>query len=144
MSISQLLTRPVEAHDVELLNLFRKQFSNDGRTDAPFGYSRNGVETIVVERDEKVVGAVMATASVVVDFMRDPAARGEDVYGAVLMGERTLTYMSQKSGLVAAYCAIPSHLTKYIEMCRRSGYTQEVFQDCVVLRRPLAKESLLE
>jgi hypothetical protein len=143
MSISQLLLRPFEAHDAELLNLFRKQFSNDGRTDAPFGYSRNGVETIVVERDEKVVGAVMATASVVVDFMRDPAARGEDVYGAVLMGERTLTYMSQKSGLVAAYCAIPSHLTKYIDMVKRSGYS-EVFQNCVVLRRPLAKESLLE
>jgi len=143
MSISQLLTRPVEAHDTELLDLFRKQFSNDGRTDAPFGYSRNGVETIVVERDDKVVGAVMATASVVVDFMKDPDARGEDVYGAVFMGERTLTYMSAKSGLVAAYCAIPSHLTKYIDMVKRSGYS-EVFQDCVVLRRPLAKESLLE
>ena len=140
MSISQILTRPFEAHDVELLDLFRKQFSNDGRTDAPFGYSRNGVETVVVERDEKVVGAVMATASVVVDFMKDSDARGEDVYGAVLMGERTLTYMSQKSGLVAAYCAIPSHMTKYIDMVKRSGYS-ETFSNCVVLRRPLAKES---
>jgi len=141
MSISQILTRPFEAHDVELLDLFRKQFSNDGRTDAPFGYSRNGVETVVVERDEKVVGAVMATASVVVDFMKDSDARGEDVYGAVLMGERTLTYMSQKSGLVAAYCAIPSHMTKYIDMVKRSGYS-ETFSNCVVLRRPLAKELL--
>jgi len=140
MSVSQLLTQPFEAHDVELLDLFRKQFSNDGRTDAPFGYSRNGVETVVVERDEKVVGAVMATASVVVDFMKDPDARGEDIYGGVLMGERTLTYMGQKSGLVAAYCAIPSHMTKYIDMVKRSGYS-ETFSNCVVLRRPLAKES---
>ena len=139
MSISQLLLRPFEAPDAEQLDLFREQFTPDGRTDAPFGYSRNGVETVVVERDRKIVGAVMATASVVVDFMKDPDARGEDVYGAVLMGERTLTYMSQKSGLVAAYCAIPSHLTKYIDMVKRSGYS-EVFQDCVVLRRPLAKE----
>ena len=60
MSVSQLLTRPFEAHDVELLDLFRKQFSNNGRTDAPFGYSRNGVETVVVERDEKVVARLIA------------------------------------------------------------------------------------
>ena len=139
MSISQLLLRPFGAPDAEQLDLFREQFTPDGRTDAHFGYSRNGVETVVVERDKKIVGAVMATASVVVDFMKDPDARGEDVYGAVLMGERTLTYMSAKSGLVAAYCAIPSHLTKYIDMVKRSGYS-EVFQDCVVLRRPLAKE----
>jgi len=83
----------------------------------------------------------MATAILVVDVMKDPEAGGEDIYGTALLGERTLTYMSQKSGLVAAYCAIPSHMTKYIDMVKRSGYS-ETFSNCVVLRRPLAKELL--
>ena len=94
----------------------------------------------MVERDEKTIGAVMATAAVIIDFMKDPEARGSDIYGAVLVGERTLTYMAQKNGIPAAYCAVPNHLTEYIDMVRRSGYT-EVFQNCVVLRRPLAKET---
>lgn len=139
MSISQLSTRPVEAKDCEQLDLFREQFSPDGRTDAPFGYRANGVETVVVERDEKTTGAVMATAAVVIDFMRDPEAKGPDVYASVLLGERTLTYMAQKNGIAVSICAIPSHLTEYIDMVKRSGYS-EVFQNCVVLRRPLARE----
>lgn len=140
MSISSLTTRPVEARDVDQLDNFREQFTSDGRTDIPFGYRATGVETVVVERDEKTVGAVIATTAVIVDFMKDPDARGSDIYGAVLVGERTLTYMAQKNGIAASYCAIPSHLTEYIDMVKRSGY-EEVFQNCVVLRRPLAKET---
>jgi len=32
-------------------------------------------------------------------------------------------------------------MTKYIDMVKRSGYS-ETFSNCVVLRRPLAKELL--
>jgi len=139
MSISRLTTRPVEVGDVEHLDALRKQFETDGRIDVPVGYRNTGVETLVVERDKEVVGAVLATAAVVVDFIKDPQARGGDIYSAVLLGERTLTYMAQKNGISTAICAIPNHLTEYIDMVKRSGYT-EVFQNCVMLRRPLAKE----
>jgi len=82
---------------------------------------------------------VMATASVLIDFIRNPGAAGADVYGAVLLGERTLTFMGQKTGIPLAICAIPSHLTQYIDMVKRSGYT-EAFENCTILRRPLSKE----
>lgn len=142
MSISQLTTRPIEARDIETLDLFRDQFerSGDGRTDVPFGYSNRGVDTVIVERDNKIIGATVATSAIIVDFIRNPEASGSDVYAAVLMGERILSHMASKSGLAAAYCAIPRHLENYIAMVRKSGYGQEVFQDCIVLRRPLAKE----
>ena len=143
MSISQLTTRPVEARDFETLELFRDQFerSGDGRTDIPFGYSARGVDTALVEREGKIIGATIATSAVIVDFIKDPSAKGSDIYAAVLLGERALTHMAQKSGLAAAYCAIPSHLINYIDMVRRSGY-REVFQNCTLFRRPLAKELL--
>ena len=141
MSISQLHTRPIEACDIEQLDLFRDQFerSGDGRTDVPFGYSSRGVDTTLVERDGKIIGATIATGAVLIDFVRNPDAKGSDVYAAVLMGERILSHMAQKSGLVAAYCAVPNHLENYLAMVKRSGYT-EVFQNCKVLRRALAKE----
>ena len=87
-----------------------------------------------------MVGAVMATASVLIDFIRNPGRIGSRMlYGAVLLGERALTFVAQKNGIVAAYCAIPSHLTGYIDMVKRSGFT-EAFPGCVVLRRPLIPE----
>ena len=143
MSISQLHTRPIEACDIEQLDLFRDQFerSGDGRTDVPFGYSNRGVDTVIVERDNKIIGATVATSAIIVDFIRNPEASGSDVYAAVLMGERILSHMASKSGLAAAYCAIPNHLENYLAMVKRSGYAEEVFQNCKVLRRPLAKES---
>ena len=139
MSISKLTTRPVLPGDVGQLNLFRESFS-EGRIDCPFGYRSQGTETVIVEREGEVVGAVMATASVLIDFIRNPGASGPDTYGAVLLGERALTFVAQKNGIVAAYCAIPEHLTDYIDMVKRSGY-EIAFPGCTILRRPLAKES---
>lgn len=142
MSISQLTTRPVASTDFDQLSSFRQQFaeSGDGRTDIPWGYSSRGVDTVVVERDNKIIGATVATAAVIIDFIRNPEAAGSDVYAAVLLGERTLSLMAQKSGLVAAYCAVPDHLENYRAMVSRSGYA-DVFQNCQVMRRALTKES---
>jgi hypothetical protein len=141
MSLSKLTTRPVEFRDIEILDLFRDQFerSGDGRTDVPFGYSNRGVDTALVEREGKIIGATVATSAIIVDFIRNPKASGSDVYAAVLMGERILSHMASKSGLAAAYCAVPNHLENYLSMVRRSGYT-EVFQNCKTMRRALAKE----
>ena len=131
--------RPIVIEDVEKLNSFREQFSSDGRIDIPFGYRSEVTDTVVIEKDQKTIGAVMGTSALIVDFMKDPLASGSDIYGAVLMGERALTYVAQKNGIGAAYCAIPSHLTYYIDMVRRSGYA-ETFQNCTILRRPLIEE----
>ena len=142
MGIASLTTRPVLPGDVEQLNLFRESFS-EGRIDCPFGYRSQGTETIIVEREGEMVGAVMATASVLIDFIRNPGASGPDTYGAVLLGERALTFVAQKNGMAVSYCAIPEHLTDYISMVERSGYTK-AFPGCVLLRRALVKETQVE
>jgi hypothetical protein len=141
MSLSNLTSRPALPSDTEQLDTFRTQFSEDGRIDVPWGYIANGVGTVVAERDRNIIGATVATAAVIVDFLKNPNASGADIISSVLLGERTLTYMAQRNGIVAAYCAIPSHLTEYLSMVKRCGY-QETFSNCVVLRRPLAKELL--
>ena len=139
MSIAKLQMHPIVIEDVEKLNSFREQFSADGRIDIPFGYRSEVTDTVVIEKDKKTIGAVIGTSAIIIDFMKDPLASGSDIYGAVLMGERALTYVAQKNGIGAAYCAVPKHLTEYISMVKRSGYT-ETFEDCVILRRPLVPE----
>ena len=139
MSIAKLQMHPIVIEDVEKLNSFREQFSSDGRIDIPFGYRSDVTDTVVIEKDKKTIGAVIGTSAIIIDFMKDPLASGSDIYGAVLMGERALTYVAQKNGIGAAYCAVPKHLTEYIDMVKRSGY-KETFEDCVILRRPLVPE----
>ena len=139
MSIAKLQIRPIVIEDVKKLNSFREHFSADGRIDIPFGYRSEVTDTVVIEKDKKTIGAVIGTSAIIIDFMKDPLASGSDIYGAVLMGERALTYVVQKNGIGAAYCAVPKHLTEYISMVKRSGYT-ETFEDCVILRRPLVPE----
>jgi hypothetical protein len=140
MSLSDLTVRPLRPGDTEQLDLFRESFKNDGEIQLPFGYTNAGVATAVVARDEKIIGAVHATKALIVNFMKDPKASGPDIYAAVLLGERALTFVAEDGGCAEAYCAIPSHLQSYIDMVKRSGYT-EAFPNCVILRRSLAKET---
>lgn len=139
MGLSELHVRPLRKSDIPHLDNFRERFKEDGEIALPFGYSADGVETAVAEKNGKVIGAVTATKSAIINFMKDPDAAGKDIYAAVLMLERALTYVAEQSCVAETYCAIPAHLTEYIDMVKRSGYT-ETFQNCVVLRRPLAKE----
>src|SRR5579864_1353827 len=133
MSISELSLRPYQDEDAEQLELFRTGYFN-ADIEIPFGYCGQGVETAVAEKNGKIVGAVTASAAVTFDFVHDETAGGTDVFAAVLMLERALALTSRKAGIPTAYVAIPSHLTKYIDMVKRCGYTDE-FQNCVVLRR---------
>jgi hypothetical protein len=142
MSISEITVRPARESDYRQLDLFREQFLPDGRIDVPFGYSNTGVETAVAEKAGKLIGAAIGTKALIVDFCKDPAASGTDIYAAVLLAERTLAYAAAQNGYTASYCAVPKHLTEYIDMVKRSGY-EETFPDCVVLRRALAPEKIL-
>ena len=140
MSITSLSARPFQPADTEQLELFRKNYP-DADIEIPFTYSAAGVETAVVERDGQIVGAVTASGAMVVtfDFVHDPGAINLDVFSAVFLAERALALTAQKANIPTAYVAIPTHLTKYIEMVKKCGYAEE-FQDCVILRRPLRQE----
>lgn len=138
MSITELSVRPIRDEDVEQLDNFRHA-NWDADIEISFGYAAPGVETAVAEKDGKLIGALTAVKTVVFDFMRNPAALGIDVYAAVFMLERALAYVAQSGGVAAAYVAIPAHLTDYISMVKRSGYSIAC-ENCVILRRPLRKE----
>ena len=137
MSLSKLHIRPTTEKDYPLLDKFRGDFAEHGLIELPWGYNLpNSVETAVAEVDGVPVGAVAASKTVLINFMKDVAAKGVDIYSAVIFLERALTYAAQQIGTTEAYCAIPEHMTEYISMVKRSGYTL-AFPNCVVLKRVL-------
>ena len=139
MSITGLHIRPLKIEDVEQLDLFRRNYTA-GWLELPHGMAGPGVETAVVEKDGKLLGSLTGIDCVVFDpFIHDPAARGTDVFPAVLMLERVLAYSAQARGAIDGYIAIPKQLTEYIAMVERAGYT-ETCQECVIMRRPFVKE----
>lgn len=113
----------------------------DADLEVPYGYAVPGsVETAIAEKDGEWQGALIATKVVVYDFIKNAAAKGVDIFAAVFMLERALSYVAQETGITTSYLAIPSHLTEYIDMVKRCGY-EEGFKDCVILRRSLRKET---
>ena len=140
MSMSQISIRPFQKTDTEQLELFRTGYY-EADVEVPFGYAGQGIETAIAEKNGKIIGAVTASSAVTFDFIHDSVASGADIFSAVFMLERALALTAQKAGIATAYVAIPAHLTSYIDMVKRCGYTEE-FQNCVVLRRALRQETM--
>jgi hypothetical protein len=139
VSISNLSLRPFRAEDAALLDQFRKVFLENGRVDVPYGYSALGVETVISEKSGRVVAGTIGTKGLIVDFCKDQFARGEDIYGSVLLAERTLSYNAQQAGCAVSYVAIPAHMAEWLSIVKRSGY-KETFHNCIVLKRALMAE----
>jgi hypothetical protein len=100
------------------------------------------VETVVAEKNHKLLGSLTGTLGIVIDpFIHDPNAAGVDVFGAVYMMERVLAYKGQAAGAVDAYIAVPSGLKDYHEIVKRSGYV-ETCQNCTIFRRPLQPDTV--
>lgn len=141
MSMREISLRPFQDGDKAQLDLFRENYW-DADLEIPYGYSVEGsVSTAVAEKNGETVGALTGTKVIVFDFMKNPAAAGVDIFSAVLMLERTLSYVAQQHGMMTAYIAIPSHLEKYIDMVKSCGYTAG-FEGCTILRRSLGKEAM--
>ena len=138
MSISNLSLRPFRSEDAALLDQFRKDFLENGRVDIPWGYAALGVETVISEKEGRIVGGTIGTKSLIVDFCKDQYARGEDIYASVLLAERALAYNAQQGGCVVSYVAIPDHMDDWRRLVEKSGYTP-TFEHCTVLRRPLMR-----
>lgn len=131
--------RPLKDTDPAQLDLFRENYWH-ANLEIPYGYTVPGsVETAVAEKDGEIIGGLTATKVVVYDFMKNPTASPTDIFSAVFMLERTLSYVAQSTGVTTSYIAIPEHLTDYIESVKRCGYDVG-FEKCTILRRSLRKE----
>jgi hypothetical protein len=139
MSVKDISLRPIQEADIPRLAAARQNYW-DADLEVPYGYSVPGsVETAVAEKDGEWQGALVATKVVVYDFIKNAEAKGVDIFAAVLMLERAMSYVAQSTGVTTSYLAIPSHLTEYVDMVKRCGY-EVGFENCTILRRPLRQE----
>lgn len=135
-TFKNLTIRPLRAEDVGQLDAFRRTFQT-AWLELPHGMAGEGVETAVAEKNGEIIGSLTGVGAVVMDpFIRNPNARGVDIFAAVVALERALAYNARKGGIVDAYIAVPKGDTEYIEICKKAGY-DVTCQDCVILRRPL-------
>ena len=141
MILKDINIRPVRTEDLALLDRWRRQYP-DAFLEIPKGVKAEGVETAVAEKNGQLLGSLTGTLAIVCDpFIRNPEARGVDVFGAVYMLERALTYRAQGAGAVDSYIAIPEQLHDYKEIVKRSGYI-ETCARCTIFRRPLQPDTV--
>lgn len=141
MILKDINIRPVRNEDLAQLDAWRRRYP-DAFLELPKGVSATGVETAIAEKNGQVLGSLTGTLAIVCDpFIKNPDARGVDIFGAVYMLERTLAYRGQGSGAVDAYIAVPSQLKDYHEIVKRSGYV-ETCQNCTIFRRPLQPDTV--
>lgn len=128
--------RPLREEDVDQLDSFRRSFGT-AWLELPHGMAGNGIETAVAEKRGKLIGSLTGLPVTVFDpFIHNPEADPVDVFAAVVMLERTLSYNALKGGAIDGYIAVPASDKDYIEICKKAGY-EITCQDCVIMRRPL-------
>jgi hypothetical protein len=143
MGFHDLHIRPIEASDVALLEKWRKEYA-DANLEIPRGYYGKGVETAIAEVGGNVSASLTATHALVIDpFIHDPSLSGPDTFLSVYMMDRALGYRGQSGGAVVSYTTVPSHLTRYHAILRKSGYVQLPTSDCILFRRPLLPDPKL-
>lgn len=140
MILRDLNVRPIQYEDVAVLNRLRRLYP-DAFLEIPHGWTGDGIETAVAEKDGKLIGSLTGISAVVCDpFIHDPNAKGVDVFAAVYMLERALTYNAQRGGAVDSYIAVPDQLVEYHRIVERSGY-QKTCEHCTIFRRPLRPDT---
>jgi len=141
MILKEINIRPVRNADLAHLDRLRRLYPT-AFLELPKGVGGPGVETAVAEKNGQLIGSLTGIAAVVCDpFIHDPNASGVDVFAAVYMLERALTYNAQRGGAVDAYIAVPSELKEYHRIVERSGYVATC-QNCTIFRRPLLPDTV--
>src|SRR5512146_2752528 len=121
--------RFVEERAVPELETWRTGYK-DGALEVPHGYVGQNVETVVVEKDGKIVLSLTGTVAIIVDpAVVNPEAAPLDVMKGLILAERTLAAMGRREGAVDAYTAAPGHLKDWHSILKRTGY-EETAQGC--------------
>lgn len=141
MKMKDINIRPIQAGDVEQLELWRNEYWA-GDLEIPFGYKRDGIETAVAEKNGVMLEALVAKKAVVLDpLILDPNADHYDAVAGLFLLERALTYSAQLGGAIESYIAVPDSLKDYHKIVEKAGYIKTV-EKCTVFRRPLVPETL--
>jgi hypothetical protein len=126
--------------DKEILDDYRLGYL-EADLELPHGYEGAGMETVVSEKDGKVLSSVTGTLAVILDpLIKDPEAKASDVLQALFKQEAVLAVLGMKSGAVDSFVAIPKQLEGYIRLLEKCGYKASA-EHCVIMRRPLRPDT---
>lgn len=137
--VKDINVRPLQAGDELWIDKFRREYKA-GYLELPHGLAQAGVETAVATKGSKPVGSLTAINAVVLDpFVKDPQARFQDVFSALLKLESVLSYRAQQAGAVDEYIAVPEAEVDYLRLLEHYGF-KRTCQNCVIMRRALVPD----
>lgn len=142
--MKKVFTRPINANDVKLLDLWRRNYWA-ADLELPHDFNAPGVKTIGLHEDHKLFGSLTGTIAGVFDpFIHDPSYDAEQgaklIYGLV-KADAVLAHWAQEAGAAEAFIAIPNQLEKYIRLLQHYGWSPTC-QNCTIMRRPLTPETV--
>lgn len=143
MSIRDISVHRLRDTEVETLEEWRHEYQ-PADLEIPHGYSGQGVETAVAETREGIILASMTGIKAVIldPLIRNPrVTNGAEMVSAILMLERTLSYLGEQGGAVDSYVAIPNQLADYKKIVESVGYVATC-ENCTIYRRPLRPDTV--
>jgi len=144
MGIRDLSIHRLRDEEKPILEEWRHEY-RPADLEIPHGYFGNGVETAVV--DIPISGEIMSSLTGTKAIILDPLIRNPNItnsaemVAAILLLERTLSYLGTQSGAVDSYIAIPNQLTDYKKTVQSVGYV-ETCENCTIYRRPLRPDTV--
>lgn len=144
MSIRDLSIHRLRDEEKETLEEWRHEYQ-PADLEIPHGYAGDGVETAVVDCPD--TGVMMASLTGIKAVILDPLIRnprianGAEMVSAILMLERTLSYLGEQGGAVDSYIAVPDCLPQYQKIVESVGY-EKTCVGCSIYRRPLRPDTV--
>jgi len=143
MGIRDISVHRIREEEVETIDAWRYEYL-PADLEIPHGYGGQGVETAVAEtREGTTLAAMTGIKAVILDpLIRNPRIQnGAEMVSAILMLERTLSYLGEQGGAVDSYIAIPNQLEDYKKIVESVGYV-ETCENCTIYRRPLRPDTV--
>jgi hypothetical protein len=137
MGFRELSIHRLRTEEIPSLEEWRREYK-EADLEVPHGYGGQGVETAVVEAGGEMLAALTGTSCVVIDpLIRNPRiTNGAEMISAIILLERTLSYLGEKGGAVDSYVAISNGQKDWQKIVESTGYVRSC-QDCTIYRRPL-------
>lgn len=143
MSMRDITVHRLRDEEVDVLEEWRHDYQ-PADLEIPHNYGGPGVETAVAANKQGFMLASMTGIKAVIldPLIRNPRiANGAEMVSAILMLERTLSYLGEQGGAVDSYVAIPNQLADYKKIVESVGYLATC-ENCTIYRRPLRPDTV--